>query len=76
MRPCWPPPDRRDTALPPDNLKDLIAYIKANSTKLNLGNAGLGAASHLCGLLFMSTIETSEIEKWGPIIKKAGIYAD
>jgi tripartite-type tricarboxylate transporter receptor subunit TctC len=43
--------------LPPDNLKELIAYVKANKTKLNLGNAGLGAASHLCGLLFMSRIE-------------------
>ena len=27
--------------LPPENLKDLIAYIKANKSKLNLGNAGL-----------------------------------
>ncbi len=46
------------TALPPDNLKDLITYIKGNKDKLNLGNAGLGAASHLCGLLFMSAIQT------------------
>ena len=46
------------TGLPPDNLKDLIAYIKGNKDKLNLGNAGLGAASHLCGLLFMSAIQT------------------
>src|SRR6185436_4026280 len=45
------------TGLPPDNLKELIAYVKANKAKLNLGNAGLGAASHLCGLLFMSRIE-------------------
>ncbi|HTE14101.1 MAG TPA: tripartite tricarboxylate transporter substrate-binding protein [Burkholderiales bacterium] len=45
------------TGLPPDNLKELIAYVKINKTKLNLGNAGLGAASHLCGLLFMSRIE-------------------
>ena len=45
------------TGLPPDNLKELIAYVKVNKTKLNLGNAGLGAASHLCGLLFMSRIE-------------------
>jgi tripartite-type tricarboxylate transporter receptor subunit TctC len=44
--------------LPPDNLKDLLPYIKANKAKLNLGNAGVGAASHLCGLLFMSTIQT------------------
>ncbi len=47
------------TALPPDNLKDLITYIKANKDKLNVGNAGLGAASHLCGLLFMSAIQTN-----------------
>jgi tripartite-type tricarboxylate transporter receptor subunit TctC len=46
------------TDLPPDSLKDLIPYIKANKAKLNLGNAGLGAASHLCGLLFTSTIQT------------------
>lgn len=45
------------TGLPPDNYKDFIAYIKANRDKLNLGNAGLGAASHLCGLLFMSRIQ-------------------
>ncbi len=44
-------------ALPPDNLTELIAYVKKNKDKLNLGNAGLGAASHLCGLLFMSRIE-------------------
>ena len=46
------------TALPPDNLKDLITYIKANREKINLGNAGLGAASHLCGMLFTSAIQT------------------
>ncbi len=42
----------------PSNLKDLIAYVKANKAKVNMGNAGIGSASHLCGLLFMSTIET------------------
>ena len=41
-----------------NNLKELIAYIKANKGKLTYANAGLGAASHLCGLLFMSAIET------------------
>ena len=45
------------TGLPPDNYKDFVAYVKANKDKLNMGNAGLGAASHLCGLLFMSRIE-------------------
>lgn len=44
--------------LPPNNLKELIAYVKVNQTKVNLANAGIGSASHLCGLLFQSTIET------------------
>jgi tripartite-type tricarboxylate transporter receptor subunit TctC len=44
--------------LPPNNLKELIAYAKVNKDKLNLANAGIGSASHLCGLLFMSAIET------------------
>ena len=44
--------------LPPNNLKELLAYIKANSAKMSLANAGIGAASHLCGMLFMSAIQT------------------
>ena len=43
---------------PPNDLKELIAYVKANKAKINLANAGLGAASHLCGTLFQSAIET------------------
>ena len=33
------------------NLKDLLAYVRANKDKINLANAGVGAASQLCGLL-------------------------
>ena len=44
-------------ALPPNNLKELLPYLKANKDKLSYANAGLGAASHLCGLLFMSQNE-------------------
>ncbi|HEY1267987.1 MAG TPA: tripartite tricarboxylate transporter substrate binding protein BugD [Candidatus Binatia bacterium] len=44
--------------LSPKNLKELIAYIKANKDKMTLANAGLGSASHLCGMLFMSAIQT------------------
>jgi tripartite-type tricarboxylate transporter receptor subunit TctC len=44
--------------LPPSNLKDLLAYIKANSAKMSLANAGIGAASHLCGMLLQSAIHT------------------
>ena len=43
---------------PAKNLKELIAYVKANRTKVTMANAGLGAASHLCGLLFQSAIQT------------------
>jgi tripartite-type tricarboxylate transporter receptor subunit TctC len=43
---------------PAKDLKELIAYVKANKEKVNLANAGLGAASHLCGMLFMSAIQT------------------
>ena len=44
--------------LPPNNLKELLPYLKANKDKITYANAGLGAASHLCGLLFMSQIQT------------------
>ena len=44
--------------LPPNTLKELLPYLKLNKDKLNFANAGIGAASHLCGLLFMSRIET------------------
>jgi tripartite-type tricarboxylate transporter receptor subunit TctC len=42
--------------LPVTGLKDLIGYLKINREKTTIANAGLGAASHLCGLLFMSSI--------------------
>ena len=40
----------------PNNLKELMAYMKANKDKVTYANAGIGAASHLCGLLFMSAV--------------------
>ncbi|MCZ7863246.1 tripartite tricarboxylate transporter substrate-binding protein [Agrobacterium salinitolerans] len=40
------------------DLKSLIDYAKANKDKVTVANAGIGAASHLCGMLFMSAIET------------------
>ena len=43
---------------PAKDFTEFLAYIKANKAKLSLANAGLGAASHLCGLLFMSAIQT------------------
>jgi len=44
--------------LPANNYKELAGWIEQNKGKVNLGNAGLGAASHLCGLLFQDAIKT------------------
>jgi tripartite-type tricarboxylate transporter receptor subunit TctC len=41
---------------PATTFPELQAYLKANGNKVSLANAGLGAVSHLCGLLFMSQI--------------------
>jgi tripartite-type tricarboxylate transporter receptor subunit TctC len=43
---------------PAKDLKELIAYVKANKEKINLANAGIGSASHLCGMLFQSALST------------------
>ena len=40
--------------LPVNNFKELEAYIKANGSKVTMANAGPGAVSQLCGLLFQS----------------------
>ncbi|MFT3799970.1 MAG: tripartite tricarboxylate transporter substrate binding protein BugD [Burkholderiaceae bacterium] len=44
--------------LPPQNLTELVAYVKSNKDKINLANAGLGAVSHLCGMLFQQAVGT------------------
>jgi len=41
---------------PAKNFAEVIAYIKKNKDKVNYANAGVGAASHLCGMLLMSSI--------------------
>jgi len=40
--------------LEPNSLQELIAYLKRPGTKPTFGNAGIGSASHLCGMLLMS----------------------
>lgn len=42
----------------PTDLKGLVEYVKANKDTVTVANAGIGAASHLCGMMFMSAIET------------------
>jgi tripartite-type tricarboxylate transporter receptor subunit TctC len=40
-----------------NNFAELRTWINANKGKINLANAGLGAASHLCGLLFQQAMQ-------------------
>ena len=40
--------------------RDLENYIRANGGKLNIAHAGLGSASHLCGLMWQSAINAKE----------------
>lgn len=42
--------------LPAKNLPELITYLKANGDKVNLAHAGLGAVSHLCGMVFRQAV--------------------
>jgi tripartite-type tricarboxylate transporter receptor subunit TctC len=44
--------------LEPDTLAELVAYAKARGEKVTFANAGLGAANHLCGMLFQTAIQT------------------
>ena len=37
--------------LPPDDMKSLTAWLRANRDKVNLAHAGPGAASHMCAML-------------------------
>ncbi len=45
------------STLPAGNMTELLKWINANQGKINLANAGLGAASHLCGLLFQQALK-------------------
>jgi tripartite-type tricarboxylate transporter receptor subunit TctC len=45
------------STLPANNYPELVKWLEANKGKINLANAGLGAASHLCGLLFQQGVK-------------------
>lgn len=41
---------------PANTIQELVEYVKANKDKVSLANAGIGAASHLCGTMLASAI--------------------
>ena len=53
---------------PAKDLSELIARIRSEGDKITFGNVGLGSASQLCGLMFMSATDT----KLTPIYYKGG----
>ena len=46
--------------LPANTYRDFENYIRANAGKLNIAHAGLGSASHLCGLMWQAAIQSKE----------------
>jgi tripartite-type tricarboxylate transporter receptor subunit TctC len=42
--------------LPANNFPELLAYMKAQGDKINLAHAGLGAVSHLCGMVLRQAV--------------------
>jgi tripartite-type tricarboxylate transporter receptor subunit TctC len=42
--------------MPANNLKELIAWLKANSSKATQGNSGIGSPSHVGGVFFQNAI--------------------
>ena len=43
--------------MPAKNFKELRDWLNANKGKINLGNAGVGSASHLCGLMLQNAVQ-------------------
>ena len=48
--------------LEPNTLQELVDHIKADPAAVTLANAGVGAASQLCGMLFMEAIDAKMTE--------------
>ena len=44
-------------SLPANNMTELVKWINDNKGKINIGNAGVGSASHLCGMLFQTAMK-------------------
>jgi tripartite-type tricarboxylate transporter receptor subunit TctC len=42
--------------LPANDYREMVSWVNANKGKINLGNAGIGSASHLCGMLFQQAL--------------------
>lgn len=48
--------------LGPTTLEELVTYVQENQDTVTIANAGIGAASQLCGLLFQQATDTTLTE--------------
>lgn len=46
-------------SLTANSFAELRQWIATNGSKVNIANAGLGSASHLCGLMFQNALKTT-----------------
>ncbi|TYP84605.1 tripartite tricarboxylate transporter substrate-binding protein [Blastococcus xanthinilyticus] len=57
----------------PQTMEELVEYVEQNAADITLANAGIGAASHLCGLLLQEAlgVELTEVpyEGTGPALQ-------
>ncbi len=44
-------------SVPANNYAELNTWLRANASKVNMANAGIGSASHLCGLLLQNALK-------------------
>jgi tripartite-type tricarboxylate transporter receptor subunit TctC len=44
-------------SLPATTYPELVKWLEANKGKINIANAGLGSASHLCGVMFQQQLK-------------------
>ena len=63
-----------NNALPVKSVKELIAYAKANPSKLSFGSPGIGATAHLSMELFKTLTGSSMVHV--PYKGSAGVLAD
>ena len=41
---------------PPNNMQELVAYLKENQDSVSMANSGIGSASHLCGIMLTNML--------------------
>jgi tripartite-type tricarboxylate transporter receptor subunit TctC len=59
-----------------NNTTELVAYAKAESTKVNVGHAGVGVGNHLTGLLVTaSSTGLAQVLSWQATALTAAAWA-